>query len=140
MRKALVLQELFPAITNPKPASDVHHYDEAIRDWNTNLRLFKTAGGQPPTGDAQRLAFTKLLPPVMTEPAAENEAPLLTGDHCGSSAENEPPLLTGDQSGSPVASDVVLHTDEEPLVGTLWHHIHHLHCLKQSRMILLHCA
>ena len=27
------------------------------------MRLFKTAGGQLPTGDAQRLAFTKLLPP-----------------------------------------------------------------------------
>ena len=39
----------------------------------------------------------------MTEPAAENEAP----------------LLTGDDSGSPVASDVLLHNDEEPLVGAL---------------------
>ena len=50
-------------ITNPRPASDIHYYDEALRDWNTNLRLFKQAGGAPPTGDAQRLAFTKLLPP-----------------------------------------------------------------------------
>ena len=61
---ALILQELLPAITNPKPASDSNHYEEAIRDWSTNLRLFKTAGGQPPTGDARRLAFTRLLPHV----------------------------------------------------------------------------
>ena len=61
--KALILQELLPAITNPKLANDIHHYEEALRDWNTNLRLFTTAGGQPPTGDAQWIAFTKLLPP-----------------------------------------------------------------------------
>ena len=61
--KAPILQELLPAITNPKPASDINHYDEAIRDWSTNLRLFETDGGQPSTGDAQRPAFTKLLPP-----------------------------------------------------------------------------
>ena len=47
------------------------------------------------------LLLVKLLPPVMTEPAAEHEAPLLTGDH----------------SGSPLVSDVSLHTDEESLVG-----------------------
>ena len=27
------------------------------------MRLFKEAGGQRPTGDAERLAFTKILPP-----------------------------------------------------------------------------
>ena len=61
--KALILQELLPAITSPKLASDITHYDEAIRDWSANLRLIETAGGHPPTGDAQRPAFTKLLPP-----------------------------------------------------------------------------
>lgn len=47
------------------------------------------------------LLLVKLLPPVMTELAAEHAAPLLTGDH----------------SDSSLASDVALHTDEEPLVG-----------------------
>ena len=61
--KILILQELLPLITNPKAASDINHYDDAVRDWNTNLRLFKEAGGEKPTGDAERLAFTKPLPP-----------------------------------------------------------------------------
>ena len=60
--KVLILQELLPLITNPRSASSIDHYDDAVRDWTTNLRLFKEAGGEPPTGDAQRLAFTKLLP------------------------------------------------------------------------------
>ena len=60
--KILILQELLPLVTNPKPASDIHHYDEALRNWNTNLRLFVQAGGQKLSGDAQRLPFTKLLP------------------------------------------------------------------------------
>jgi hypothetical protein len=60
--KVLILQELLPLITNPRSASNIDHYDDAVREWTTNLTLFKEAGGQPPTGDAQRLAFTKLLP------------------------------------------------------------------------------
>ena len=63
----LILQELLPLITNPKPAHDIHHYDDAVRDWNTNLRLFKEAGGQRPAGDAERLPFTKLLPPDVAQ-------------------------------------------------------------------------
>ena len=51
--KILVLQELLPLISNPKSATDIHHYDTALRDWNTNLRLFKEAGGTCPTVDAQ---------------------------------------------------------------------------------------
>ena len=61
--RILILQELLPLISNPKSASDIHHYDIALRDWKTNLRLLKEAGGSCPTGDTQRLAFTKLLPP-----------------------------------------------------------------------------
>ena len=60
--KILILQELLLLIANPKSASDIHHYDEAVRDWTLNLRLFKEAAGQRPTGNAQRLAFTKFLP------------------------------------------------------------------------------
>ena len=43
--KNLILQELLPLISNPKSATDIHHYDDALRVWNTNLRLFKEAGG-----------------------------------------------------------------------------------------------
>ena len=60
--KILILQELLPIVTNPKPAQDINHYDEALRNWNTNLRLFAQAGGQKLSGEAQKLAFTKLLP------------------------------------------------------------------------------
>ena len=35
----------------------------AHKDWETNPGLFPTAGGVAPTGDAERLAFVKLLPP-----------------------------------------------------------------------------
>ena len=59
--KILILQELLPLTSNPKSAADIHHYDGALLDRNTNLRLFKEAGGTGPTGDAQRLAFTKLV-------------------------------------------------------------------------------
>ena len=38
--KILILQELLPVATNPKPAADIHQYDEALRNWYTNLRLF----------------------------------------------------------------------------------------------------
>ena len=38
-------------------------YASALEDWETNLRLFTTAGWVAPTGDAERLAFVKLLPP-----------------------------------------------------------------------------
>ena len=38
-------------------------YSQALEDWETNLRLFTPAGGAAPTGDAERLAFVKLLPP-----------------------------------------------------------------------------
>ena len=34
--------------------ADIHHYDEALRDWSTNLRLFKEAGGQRPTDKRRR--------------------------------------------------------------------------------------
>ena len=41
--KILILQELLPLISNPKSATEIHHHDDALRNWNTNLRLFKEA-------------------------------------------------------------------------------------------------
>lgn len=54
------------------------------------------------------LLLVKLLPPVMTEPAAEIEAPLMTADH----------------PDSPLAFGILQHTDEEPLVHALFS----MHC------------
>ncbi|KAL3154194.1 hypothetical protein ABBQ32_013706 [Trebouxia sp. C0010 RCD-2024] len=54
------------------------------------------------------LVLVKLLPPVMTQAIAEAVAPLLTEDH-------DSPLAPCSPLG-PFASDVALHTDEEPLV------------------------
>ena len=62
------------------------------------------------------LLLVKLLPPAMTEPASEHEAPLVTGDHCG----------------SPLASHVSLHTDEEALVGPSTHVTHMSSALRQQ--------
>ena len=60
--KIFILQELLLIVTNPRPAQDINHYDEALRNWNADLRLFARAGGQKLIVDAQKLAFTKLLP------------------------------------------------------------------------------
>ena len=55
-------KNLLPQVTNPRTAADMAGYSSALEDWETNLRLFATAGGVVPTGDAERLAFVKLLP------------------------------------------------------------------------------
>ena len=38
--KILILQDLLPAVTNPRAASDIAGYAQALEDWETNLRLF----------------------------------------------------------------------------------------------------
>ena len=43
--KILILQDLLPAVTNPRAASDMAGYAQALEDWETNLRLFTAAGG-----------------------------------------------------------------------------------------------
>ena len=61
--KALVLQELLAPVTNPKGATTMAGFADALKLWDTNIRLFTAAGGEAPRGDAQRIAFIKLLPP-----------------------------------------------------------------------------
>ena len=61
--KLLILQGFLPAVTNPRAAVDMAGYASALEDRETNLKLFTKAGGVAPTGDAERLAFVKLLPP-----------------------------------------------------------------------------
>ena len=61
--KMMILQELLPQITNPKPATDMLGFEGAMRDWQTTIRLYTEAGGEKPTGEPERMAFIRLLPP-----------------------------------------------------------------------------
>ena len=47
----------------PKGGFWLAGFAEALKLWETNIRLFTAAGGKAPEGDAQRIAFIKLLPP-----------------------------------------------------------------------------
>ena len=61
--KAVILQDLLGPVTNPKGASSLAGFGDALKLWETNVRLFTAAGGHAPEGDAKRLAFIKILPP-----------------------------------------------------------------------------
>ena len=61
--KSLILQELLAPVTNPRGATNLEGFASALEVWDTNIRLFKVAGGRAPEGDAKRIAFVKLLPP-----------------------------------------------------------------------------
>ena len=61
--KLLILQELLAPVTNPRGASNLEGFAGALELWDTNIRLFKSAGGREPDGDAKRIAFIKLHPP-----------------------------------------------------------------------------
>ena len=61
--KQLILQELLAPVTNPRGAPNLGGVAAALELWDTNIRLFKAAGGRDPEGDAKRIAFIKLLPP-----------------------------------------------------------------------------
>ena len=61
--KIMVQKELLGSVMHPKPAANMDKVDEAITDWNTNIRLFEKAGGQTVTDAARRLALIDLLPP-----------------------------------------------------------------------------
>ena len=43
--KILILQDLRPAVTNPRAASDMAGYAQALEDWETNLRSSPQLGG-----------------------------------------------------------------------------------------------
>ena len=52
--KQLVQKELLPLITSPKPAASMDKVVDAVRDWDTNMRLFKAAGGSEPPDQQRR--------------------------------------------------------------------------------------
>ena len=61
--KQLILQELLAPVPNPRGAPNLEGFAAALELWDTNIRLFKAAGGREPEGEAKRIAFIKLLPP-----------------------------------------------------------------------------
>ena len=62
--KQLILQELLAPVTNPRGAANLEGFAAALDFWDTNICLFKAAGGREPEGDAKRIAFIKFLPPM----------------------------------------------------------------------------
>ena len=60
--KAMVRKELFTKLTNPKPAGSLDRVEEALRDWDTNLRLFAEADGPMPSEQAKRISLVGILP------------------------------------------------------------------------------
>ena len=61
--KILILKDLLPAVTNPRPATSLDDLSTALEAWDTNLRLFSAAGGVPPSSEQKRLSFVAMLPP-----------------------------------------------------------------------------
>ena len=60
--KILVRKDLLPIVTNPRPAGSMDKIEEAIQIWDTNLRLFKAAGGEVPTDETKRITLINMLP------------------------------------------------------------------------------
>jgi hypothetical protein len=61
--KILILKDLLPAVTNPRPATSLDELSVALEAWDTNLRLFSAAGGALPGPDQKRLSFIAMMPP-----------------------------------------------------------------------------
>ena len=59
--KILILKDLLPAVTNPRPATSLDDLTVALEAWDTNLRLFSAAGGTVPSADQKRLSFRTQL-------------------------------------------------------------------------------
>ena len=47
---------------HPKSAQNMDKVEEAITDWDTNIRLFMKAGGNKLDDSTRRLALTEMLP------------------------------------------------------------------------------
>ena len=60
--KELVLKDLLPRVTNPKSATSIDKVEDAVRDWDTDIRLFKKAGGQEPPDEQKRITLVRMLP------------------------------------------------------------------------------
>ena len=60
--KTLIRKDLLPLITNPRAATTLDGITTALEDWDTNLRLFREAGGSEPNDESKRLTIVQLLP------------------------------------------------------------------------------
>ena len=54
--KAIVLQELLGPVTNPKGATNMASFTDALKLWETNIRLFTAAGGTAPEVGVHQVA------------------------------------------------------------------------------------
>ena len=57
-----MVKDLLPRVTNPKGASNMEAVDDAVRDWNTDIRLYKKAGGKEPDDQQKRITLIRMLP------------------------------------------------------------------------------
>ena len=60
--KELLQKDLLVTVTNPKGASTMDGVEQAVFDWDTNIRLFKKAGGIEPSDYHKRITFIRMLP------------------------------------------------------------------------------
>jgi hypothetical protein len=60
--KLIIQKELLGIVMHPKPATNLDKVEDAMTDWDTNLRLFMKAGGKIPDDSTRRLALIELLP------------------------------------------------------------------------------
>ena len=61
--KIIVQKELLTSVLHPKAAANMERVEDALTEWNTNIRLFLKAGGQPMADSQRRLALIDMLPP-----------------------------------------------------------------------------
>ena len=54
-------KDLLPLVTLPKPAVSMDKVEEAVRDWDTSIRLFRKAGGVAPPDDQNRITLIRMM-------------------------------------------------------------------------------
>ena len=57
----LLQKDFLPKVTKPKAAPSADLIEQAIEDWDTDIRLFVKAGGRSPLDDARRLTLIQIL-------------------------------------------------------------------------------
>ena len=60
--KELLQKDLLPLVTNPRPASSMDKVEDAVLEWDTNMRHFKKAGGVEPPDYQKRITIIRMLP------------------------------------------------------------------------------
>ena len=60
--KELLQKDLLPLVTNPRAAPSMDMIEQAVQDWDTNIRLFRKAGGSEPADGQKRMTFIRMLP------------------------------------------------------------------------------